>query len=161
MKRLAFGCDPNAQELKEIMIRRCWELGYEVEDLGSVNPIYAKVATEVAEYVAAGKADKGVLICGTGLGVSISANKVKGAYAALITDAYSAQRAALSNDANIACFGAFTLGTKLAVTLLEIWLALDFDPNSPSKQKVDWIKEYEKRTENFEPNSLSPECVTV
>ena len=73
--------------------------------------IYANVAIKVAEAVSRKEYDRGILICGTGLGVSIAANKVKGAYAALITDVYSAERARKSNNANIACFGAFTLGS--------------------------------------------------
>ena len=64
--------------------------------------------------MAAGKGDRGVLVCGTGLGMSVAANKVKGAYAALLTDVYSAQRSVLSNNATIACMGAFTIGGKLA-----------------------------------------------
>lgn len=76
-------------------------------DFGSDDPIYANVAIKVAEAVSRKEYDRGILICGTGLGVSIAANKVKGAYAALITDVYSAERARKSNNANIACFGAF------------------------------------------------------
>lgn len=143
MKTIAFGCDPNAEELKQLMMERCRNLGYQVVDFGSDDAIYANTAIKVAHHVADGKADKGVLICGTGIGVSISANKVKGAYAALISDVYSAQRAALSNDANIACFGAFTLEPKLALMLLETWLGLEFDPRSASAPKVDRIKYYE------------------
>lgn len=71
------------------------------------------LAIKVAENVASGEFDRGVLLCGTGLGVSIAANKVKGAYAALVSDVYSATRARLSNDANIMCMGAFTTGNKV------------------------------------------------
>ena len=82
--------------------------GYgEIKDFGSEDPIYANTAVAVAEAVASGEYDRGILICGTGLGVSIAANKVKGAYAALLSDVYSAKRARLSNDANIACMGSF------------------------------------------------------
>ena len=151
MKKIAFGCDPNAEELKQLMIERCRQMGYETVDFGSPDPIYASTAIQVADFVASGRADKGVLVCGTGIGVSISANKVRGAYAALISDVYSAQRAALSNDTNIACFGAFTLGPKLAVTLLETWLGLEFDPASASAPKVARIKRYEAE-------SHRPEC---
>ena len=66
-----------------------------------------------ANMIVSGQADRGILICGTGIGMSIAANKVRGAYAALISDAYSAVRAEKSNNANIACFGAFTLGEKV------------------------------------------------
>ena len=112
--KIAIGCDPNAQSAKEELIRfiESRKLG-EVTDFGSDDPIYANVAIRVAEAVAAGKHDRGILICGTGIGVSLAANKVKGAYAALLSDIYSAKRARLSNDANIACMGAFTIGNKL------------------------------------------------
>ena len=101
-------------------------------------------AIAVAEAVAAGKGDRGVLVCGTGLGMSIAANKVKGAYAALLTDVYSAERAVLSNNSNIACMGAFTLGEKLAEELLKIWLGLRFDPASASAPKVAGYREYDE-----------------
>ena len=75
--------------------------------------------------------------------MSIAANKVKGVYAALLTDVYSARRAVLSNNANVACLGAFTLGEKLALVLLEEWLSLKFNPQSPSAQKVKRYCEYD------------------
>lgn len=112
--KIAVGCDPNAQEAKEEIIKYIEAKGYgEVTDFGSEDPIYANVAIRVGEAVASKEYDRGILICGTGIGVSIAANKVKGAYAALLSDVYSAQRARLSNDANIACMGAFTTGCKV------------------------------------------------
>ena len=107
--KIAIGCDPNAQEAKEELIRFIKEKNYgEVTDFGSTDPIYANTAIKVAEAVASKKYDRGILICSTGIGMSIAANKVKGVYAALLSDVYSAQRARLSNDANVACMGAFT-----------------------------------------------------
>ena len=87
--------------------------------------------------MAAGKGDRGVLVCGTGLGMSIAANKVKGAYAALLTDV-------LSNNANIACMGAFTIGSKLAEELLKTFLSLHFDPNCASAPKVARYHAYDE-----------------
>jgi ribose 5-phosphate isomerase B len=142
--KIAVGCDPNAADLKRALIAVIEAAGHEAEDFGSDDPIYANTAIKVAEAVAAGEYDRGVLVCGTGIGVSIAANKVKGAYAALLTDVYSAQRARLSNDANIACFGAFTLGGKVAEELLKTWLGLEFDPSSPSQPKVQRIMDYER-----------------
>ena len=80
--KLVFGCDPNATELKQALIAKAKELGHEIKDFGSDDPIYANVAVAVAEAVAAGTYDRGVVVCGTGIGVSIAANKVKGAYCA-------------------------------------------------------------------------------
>lgn len=142
--KVLFGCDPNAAELKLKLMKVAEKMGCEVADMGSEDPIYANTAIAVAEAVAAGKADRGVLVCGTGLGMSIAANKVKGAYAALLSDVYSAQRAVLSNNANIACMGAFTVGEKLAEELLKTFLSLSFDPNSSSAPKVARYHEYDE-----------------
>lgn len=142
--KIAIGCDPNATEFKKALIPYIESLGHECIDYGSDDPIYANTAIKVAEDVVAGKCDRGVLICGTGLGVSIAANKVKGAYAALVTNIYQAQRAQLSNNANIICFGAQVTGIELAKCLVKEYLGLTFDPNSRSKPKVDRIIAYEK-----------------
>ena len=122
--KVLFGCDPNAMDMKNDLMKVAEKLGCEVVDMGSEDPIYANTAIAVAEAVAAGKGDRGVLVCGTGIGMSVAANKVKGAYAALLTDVYSAQRSVLSNNANIACMGAFTIGSKLAEELLKTFLSL-------------------------------------
>ena len=142
--KLIFGCDPNAAALKQDLTALAEKLGHEVADYGSDDPIYANTAIRVAEAVAAGQAERGVLVCGTGLGMSIAANKVQGAYAALLTDVYSAQRAVLSNDSNIACLGAFTIGTKLAEELLKTWLGCRFEPGCASQVKVDRYKTYDQ-----------------
>ena len=142
--KLIFGCDPNATALKQDLMALAEKLGHEVADYGSDDPIYANTAIRVAEAVAAGQAERGVLVCGTGLGMSIAANKVQGAYAALLTDVYSAQRAVLSNDSNIACLGAFTIGTKLAEELLKTWLGCRFEPGCASQVKVDRYKTYDQ-----------------
>lgn len=141
--KLIFGCDPNAAGLKKDLMLFAEKLGHEVVDYGSEDPIYANTAIRVATDVAQGKADRGVLLCGTGIGMSIAANKVKGAYAALLTDDYSAERAVLSNDSNIACMGALTMGTKVAEMLLGTWLGLNFDVQSRSGEKVARYKQYD------------------
>lgn len=139
MHTVAIGCDPNAVEAKREMIAFLQEKGHTVTDFGSDDPIYANVAIKVARAVAAGTYDRGILICGTGIGVSLAANKVKGAYAALLTDVYSAERARMSNDANIACFGAFTLGIAHMKRLAEVFLDSEYVPGGPSQPKVDQI----------------------
>ena len=139
--KLAFGCDPNAAELKKALIAKAESLGHEVTDFGSDDPIYANVAADVAHAVAEGKYDRGVVVCGTGIGVSLAANKVKGAYCALIADPYSAQRATLSNNANMIAMGAQTTGVETAKVLLELYLANTFDPNSRSGVKVARVVE--------------------
>ena len=141
--KLIFGCDPNAAEFKKALMARAVELGHEVEDYGSDDPIYANVATRVAEDVVAGGADRGVVVCGTGIGVSIAANKVRGAYGACVADVYQAQRATLSNNANLIAMGSQVLGIETAKVLLENYLANEFDPASRSGVKVARICEYE------------------
>ena len=143
MHTIAIGCDPNAAAAKSELIAFLTKKGYPVTDLGSEDPIYANVAVDVAKAVAAGKYDRGILICGTGIGVSLAANKVKGAYAALLSDVYSAERARMSNDCNIACFGAFTLGVMHMKRLAEEFLTKEFEPGCASQPKVDRIREYE------------------
>ena len=143
--KIAIGCDPNAQQAKEELMKFIEAKGYgELTDFGSEDPIYANTAIRLAEAVAAGEYDRGILICGTGIGVSIAANKVKGAYAALLSDVYSAQRARLSNDANIACMGAFTSGSKERELMTEAFLTNEFVPGCSSQPKVDAFVEYDK-----------------
>lgn len=142
--KIAMGCDPNAVEFKKQLIPFVEELGHEVLDYGSEDPIYANTAIKVAEDVAAGIAERGILVCGTGIGVSIAANKVKGAYAACIHDVYQAQRAELSNDANIITMGAQVIGLELAKVMVREYLSATFDPNGRSYSKVQRILEYEK-----------------
>ena len=143
--KIAIGCDPNAAKAKEEIIKYIEKKGYgEVTDLGSEDPIYANVAIKVAQEVASGNFERGVLICGTGLGVSIAANKVKGAYAALVSDVYSATRARLSNDANIICMGAFTTGEKVRETLVDAFFTNEFVKGCSSQPKVDAFVEYDR-----------------
>lgn len=143
MHKVAIGCDPNAADAKKALIKYLQGKGYQVTDLGSDDPIYANIAFQVSSAVVNGEYDRGILICGTGIGVSISANKVPGARAALVTDVYSAERARKSNDANVACFGAFTIGIRLMEKLAETFLTSEFEPGCASQPKVDRITQYE------------------
>lgn len=141
--KIAIGCDPNATEYKRVLLPFVESLGHESVDYGSDDPIYANTAFRVAQDVANGICDRGILICGTGIGVSIAANKVKGAYAACINNIYQAQRAALSNNANIITLGAQVIGIELAKCLVKDYLSLSFDPHSRSMPKVQRIYDYE------------------
>ncbi len=144
--KIAIGCDPNAQDAKEELMKFLEERGYgEVTDFGSKDPIYANVAIEVGEAVANKKYDRGILICGTGIGVSLAVNKVKGAYGALLSDVYSAKRARLSNDANIACLGAFTTGAKHREELIDAFLSNEFVVGCASQDKVEAFRKYENQ----------------
>jgi ribose 5-phosphate isomerase B len=153
--RIVFGGDPNAAELKRHLLEFAQSLGHDVTDYGSDDPVYADVAIRAATDVAAGKFDRGVLVCGTGIGVAIAANKVPGAYAANIHDVYQAERAQLSNNANIVTFGQQVIGPVLAQELLRAYLAVSFDPGSRSGPKVSRISDYETRPAAAQEPSLA------
>ena len=144
---IALGCDHGGYELKLEIKKYLDEKGIEYKDYGcdslaSVDyPVYAK---KVAHAILDGECEKGILICGTGIGVSIAANKVPGAYAALVNNVYQAQRAQLSNNANIITLGAQVTGIELAKCLVKEYLSVTFDPESRSMPKVARITEYEK-----------------
>ena len=105
-KNIAIDCDPNAAELKEMLIVHLKTLGYEVADYGSEDPIYANTAIEVAEAVAGGNHDRGILLCGTGIGMSLAANNVFRAFAVPCSDEYFVERSIKSYNINILTFGA-------------------------------------------------------
>lgn len=110
------------------------------EDLSTA---YPHVAVRAARLVADGDADRALLVCGTGLGVAISANKVPGVRAVTAHDTFSVERGVLSNNAQVLCFGQRVIGIELARRLAKEWLAYQFDPTSASAAKVDAIAEYE------------------
>lgn len=142
MHKIAVGCDPNASEMKAAILKHLVDLGYQAVDYGSQDPIYANVAIQVAEAVASGKHARGILICGTGIGVSIAANKVPGAYAATCSDAYSTERSIKSNNVNIMTIGAQVIGIELAKTLVTIWLDARYEPGGRSEPKIQRIYDY-------------------
>lgn len=143
---IGIGCDPNATTLKDAVADYLRELGHEVRDFGSDDPLYSKTAIAVAESVAAKEVERGVVMCGTGIGVSISANKVPGAYCALLTDAYQAERAQLSNDANMVAFGAQVTGVESVKRLVREYLSVSYVENERSAPKLVALYDYE--TEN-------------
>lgn len=113
---------------------------------GEDGTAYPHVAVEAARRVADGSADRALLVCGTGLGVAISANKVPGVRAVTAHDGFSVERAVMSNDAQVLCFGQRVVGLELARRLTKEWLGYHFDTSSSSAAKVDAIREYEKQT---------------
>lgn len=146
--RIAIGCDDASCHLKaEIMehIKKCHQ-EIEIEDFGiheGETTMYPDIAWKVAQAVADHKFDRGILMCGTGIGMSICANKVPGIRAAVCHDPFSAQRARKSNNAQILCMGERVVGTELAKCLVDIWLKCDFAGGN-SEKKVERICELEK-----------------
>lgn len=109
---------------------------------------YPAIAIEAAEIVASGRADRALLICGTGLGVAISANKVKGIRAVTAHDSYSVERAILSNNAQVLTMGQRVVGLELARRLVKEWLSYEFDDTSASAEKVAVLDQYEQAGES-------------
>ena len=107
------------------------------------NTAYPHVAVEAARMIADGRADRALLVCGTGLGVAIAPNKVPGIRAVTAHDPFSVERAVLSNDAQVLCFGQRVVGLELARRLAREWLDYRFDPSGPSAAKVDAICSYD------------------
>jgi ribose 5-phosphate isomerase B len=142
MKTIAIGSDPNAHGLKKIIIEHLINTGIEITDYGSDDRIYANVAFTLGEAVAEGKHDRGILLCGTGIGMCIAANKVPGAYAALCSDVYSAERARKSNNANIITLGAEVTGPMTAKMIVTTWLNAEYEPGGRSEPKIRRIYEY-------------------
>ncbi|MCD6142392.1 ribose 5-phosphate isomerase B [Candidatus Acetothermia bacterium] len=126
---IAIGADHAGYPLKQALLETVLK-GYDVIDLGtdSTAPVdYPDIARRVATVVAAGKADKGILICGTGIGMSIAAGKVRGIRAARCTEPFSAELSRRHNDANILCLGARITGVELASRTVEVWLNTPFE----------------------------------
>jgi ribose 5-phosphate isomerase B len=127
--KIAIGCDEAALSLTNILRKHLADKGIELEDYGvfSEDKVdYPDIAVKVAESVAAGHVERGVLVCGTGIGMCITANKVPGVRAALCHDTYSAERARKSNDAQVITMGARVIGPELAKSIMDAWLVSEF-----------------------------------
>ena len=147
--KIVIGSDHLGLELKNIIRDFLKEKEIEVNDFGTMSkePVdYPDIAKKVAKAVAKGDCQRGILICGTGIGMAIAANKVKGIRAAVCHDLYSAERSRKSNNAQIMAIGALIIGSELAKKLVEVWLNSEFQ-GGRSERKVKKIMEIE--TENF------------
>jgi ribose 5-phosphate isomerase B len=148
-KPIVIGCDDAAIGLKNAITSLLDELDVDYEDVGVANEAdstaYSSVAEKVAQEIIASDYSKdGILICGTGIGMSITANKFPGIYAALCHDPYSAERARLSNNANVLCMGARVIGPELAKKIVREWLPLEFKEGRSSR-KLKVIYDIEAR----------------
>jgi ribose 5-phosphate isomerase B len=145
-KRIAIGSDEAAVGLKDDLAALMRSMGIEVVDFGvhaGETALYPDIAWSVASEVASGAFERAVLLCGTGIGVAITANKVPGVRAAQCHDVYSAERARKSNNAQIITMGAQIVGPQLARTILTAWLNSEFE-GGRSAPKVQRICEYEE-----------------
>lgn len=168
--KLAIGADEAAFELKEAIktfLAQQTAVAVECSDLGvhSLEPVdYPDIALAVAQEVASGKCERGILLCGTGLGMAIAANKVPGIRAATCHDTYSAERAQKSNNAQVLTLGARVIGQELAKQVVMAWLTSEF-AGGGSTRKVEKICEIEKSfangassTEGMRPQSQAQKC---
>lgn len=147
MEKLAVGCDEAAYNLKVEIIKYLNGKGIECDDFGAAAGeviLYPDVAFKVADAVAEGKYKRAILFCGTGLGMCICANKVPGVRAAVCHDPFSAERARMSNNAQILCMGERVIGVELAKKIVDVWLASEFSEKSRSQPKVQRIIELEQ-----------------
>lgn len=144
--KVAIGCDEGACALKDIVKAHLAKAGHEVVDFGTFDDkpvLYADVAFEVANAVNGGTAQRAVLLCGTGIGMAIAANKVPGIRAAQCHDTYSAERASKSNDAQIITLGSRVVGPELAKSIVDSFMNSAF-AGGPSQAKIDRISAYER-----------------
>lgn len=152
--RIAIGCDDAGVSYKKAIIADLEKdpRVKSITDVGvadkSDSTAYPHIAVDAAKLVAAGEADRAILICGTGLGVAISANKVPGIRAVTAHDSFSVERSVLSNDAQVLCMGERVVGLELARRLAKEWLGYRFDPKSKSAEKVKAIMEHEAKNYN-------------
>jgi ribose 5-phosphate isomerase B len=147
---VALGADNAGADMKNALKKHLEaDSRVDVIDLGvpdaSDDRAYPHVGIDVAQAVARGEARRGLLVCGTGIGMAISANKVPGVRATVAHDSYSVERSVLSNDCQVLTLGARVIGLELAKRLVDEWLDYEFDPSSPSAAKVAVIAEFEER----------------
>jgi ribose 5-phosphate isomerase B len=151
--RIVVGSDDAGFEYKEVLkadllddprVANVVDVG--VDSLGHTP--YPAIAIEAAQMVASGRADRALLVCGTGLGVAISANKVRGIRAVTAHDSYSVERAILSNNAQVLTMGQRVVGLELARRLAREWLSYEFDPSSASAEKVAVLDQFEELGEH-------------
>ncbi len=146
--KIGIGNDHSALEMKAEIIELLKTRGHEVVDYGTNSaessdyPMYGEI---VGRAVANHEVEQGILICGTGLGISLAANKVKGIRAAVCSEPFTARMARMHNNCNILAFGARVIGPELAKMIVEVWLDTDFEEGGRHQKRVNMIKEIEER----------------
>ena len=145
--KIALGCDHGALALKNALIPHLEKKGYEVKDFGTYtydSCDYPDFAGAAAKAVAAGECDKGIVLCTTGIGVSITANKVKGIRCALLSDVMSARMTREHNDTNMMAIGAGVVGQMLALEIVDTWLGTEFSNEARHQRRIDKMMALEK-----------------
>ena len=145
--KIAIGCDHGALALKQAVIAHLEKKGFEIKDFGT-NSLdscdYPDFAAPAAQAVASGECEKGIVLCTTGIGVSIVANKVKGVRCALLSDVMSARMTREHNDTNMMAIGAGVVGQMLALEIVDTWLGTEFSHNERHQRRIDKMMALEK-----------------
>ena len=145
--KIAIGCDHGALALKNKLVSYLEGKGNEVKDFGTYTNAscdYPEFAAAAAKAVASGECDKGIVLCTTGIGVSISANKVDGIRCALLSDVWSAKMTRLHNDTNVMALGAGVEGENLALEIVDTWLGTEFSGDERHQRRIDKVMALEK-----------------
>ena len=145
--KLAIGCDHGAVALKDVLKAHLEQKGYEVKDFGTYSTAscdYPDFAGAAARAVASGECEKGIVLCTTGIGVSICANKVKGIRCALLSDVLSARMTRLHNDTNMMAMGAGIIGQNLALEIADTWLDTPFSGDERHQRRINKMMDLEK-----------------
>ncbi len=140
--KIAIGCDHGALALKNKVVSHLQAQGHEVADFGTHTPAscdYPDFAAAAAKAVASGECEKGIVLCTTGIGVSIAANKVKGIRCALLSDIMSARLTREHNDTNMMALGAGVVGELLALEIVDIWVNTEFSHNERHQRRIDKV----------------------
>ena len=145
--KVAIGCDHAGLTLKNAVIEHLKQRGFEITDCGTYDSAschYPVFAQKVAEAVTSGEAEKGILVCGTGVGMSMAANKIKGIRAACVSDCFSAEATRAHNDANIVCFGQRVVGEGLALKIVDTFLDTKFE-GGRHQIRIDMVNELDNK----------------
>ena len=144
---IAIGCDHAGFELKNALIEALSEQGFEFKDMGCNGERcdYPVIAEAVCGEVTSGRCDKGILICGTGIGISLACNKVKTIRAACVSEPVSARLTKEHNNANIICFGARIVGVEMAKAIVDSWLETEYSNEERHQRRIDMISEIENQ----------------
>ena len=145
--KVSIGCDHGALALKNKVVSHLQGKGYEVVDFGThtnASCDYPEFAAAAAKAVASGECEKGIVLCTTGIGVSISANKIDGIRCALLSDVWSAKMTRLHNDTNVMAMGAGVVGENLALEIVDTWLGTEFSGDERHQRRIDKLMALEK-----------------
>ena len=145
--KIAIACDHGALDLKNKLVSHLGQKGHEVKDFGTYTTAscdYPEFAAAAAKAVASGECEKGIVLCTTGIGVSISANKIDGIRCALLADTWSAKMTRLHNDTNMMALGAGIVGENLALEIVDTWIGTEFSGDERHQRRINKLMALEK-----------------